>query len=300
MSEVDNIRMEKNAGTRFRGTDLTGKRFGKLTVIACTDKRKNNYLVWKCRCDCGKTIEVPSRALKNGWKTDCGCVPRYEDLTGKRFGMLVVEGTGGRKPVTGKKKKTSDDAPDEVRSYKGAVLWRCRCDCGGTVLTTTSQLKAGYQKSCGCLSRPPLKDWLGVRFGKLTVVSYDGKRKGSHFWKCQCDCGNTVSVAQSSLKNEHTKSCGCIVDLMSTRNFFDGTCIENIRSKKISARNTSGVRGVYPVKKRGTWAAQITLRGKTRYLGQYETVTEAAAARKEAEVIFDEVLEKFDRKALGK
>ena len=30
------------------------------------------------------------------------------------------------------------------------------------------------------------------------------------FWKCQCDCGNTISVYSSNLLGGITKSCGCI------------------------------------------------------------------------------------------
>jgi len=30
--------------------DLTGQKFGRLTAIEMTDKRKNNSVVWKCLC----------------------------------------------------------------------------------------------------------------------------------------------------------------------------------------------------------------------------------------------------------
>lgn len=33
--------------------NLIGERFGRLTVIEKTDKRKNGSIVWKCQCDCG-------------------------------------------------------------------------------------------------------------------------------------------------------------------------------------------------------------------------------------------------------
>ena len=29
-------------------------------------------------------------------------------------------------------------------------------------------------------------------------------------WKCQCDCGNIITVRGADLWNGHTKSCGCI------------------------------------------------------------------------------------------
>ena len=76
-----------------KNVDLTGMRFGKLTVLEPTKERKNGYTVWICRCDCGNTVHAASRFLKNGWMTSCGCEgkkPRYKDLTGKRFGKLQV------------------------------------------------------------------------------------------------------------------------------------------------------------------------------------------------------------------
>lgn len=33
---------------------------------------------------------------------------------------------------------------------------------------------------------------------------------GSILWKCRCDCGNEILVTSTNLKNNHTKSCGCL------------------------------------------------------------------------------------------
>ena len=59
------------------------------------------------------------------------------------------------------------------------------------------------------MSHPPLKDYVGRRFGMLTVLAYDGKRDGMHRWRCQCDCGRETVVGQTLLQNGKTKSCGC-------------------------------------------------------------------------------------------
>jgi len=117
---------------------------------------------------------------------------RGSDITGQRFGRLIaVEAT-------------------EERGAGGSVVWRCRCDCGEEILTTRAQLIKGYRKSCGCLSRPPLKDYVGKQFGQLSVVEYAGKEKGMHRWRCLCSCGNTTVVAQTLLQSGKTKSCGCL------------------------------------------------------------------------------------------
>ena len=60
-----------------------------------------------------------------------------------------------------------------------------------------------------------VNDILGLRFGRLTVVSYSHKTKRKsagyyHFYNCNCDCKNNCVVERSSLKFGITKSCGCI------------------------------------------------------------------------------------------
>lgn len=50
----------------------------------------------------------------------------------------------------------------------------------------------------------------GLRFGKLIVISFNGKKGRSRVWNCLCDCGKESVVSGGNLKNGHTKSCGCL------------------------------------------------------------------------------------------
>ena len=279
---------QKNQKESAKRHDLTGRRFGKLTALEMTGEKKNGYNVWRCRCDCGNEVLLPSRYLRNGWRGSCGCEKktRYRDLTGQRFGKLQVTGVALAPDAAGESR--------EMRTEDGRVMWDCVCDCGKRICAPGSQLIAGYRRSCGCLSKPEQKDWIGQRFGKLTVQSYAGKWNGVHRWNCLCDCGNETVVSQSNLMNGHTNSCGCLADPSHTRTLIEGTCIESIRSKKLFVTNTSGVRGVYRVKKSGKWAAQIMFKGRQKYLGTFNTLQEAAAARQEAEHVYEEFLERYD------
>ena len=54
--------------------DLTGQRFGRLTVLFLQPERLRSYCVWHCRCDCGKEVDVTSRDLKSGSTRSCGCL----------------------------------------------------------------------------------------------------------------------------------------------------------------------------------------------------------------------------------
>lgn len=77
-----------------------------------------------------------------------------------------------------------------------------------------------------------------------------------------------------------------------TMHFVEGTCIEGIRSRKAYASNKSGVRGVYQNERTGQWVAQITFQGKTKYLGSFARLEDAAKARARGEEMFDDFLEK--------
>ena len=139
---------EKMKGQSGGKKDLTGKRFGKLTVIENTGMTEQKYRIWRCRCDCGGEIMASTKQLKSGVIRDCGCVPKTnarngrvaEDLTGQRFGRLTAL------------------RPTERRDRKGSVYWMCRCDCGGQAEVPGDRLVQGNVLSCGCLKSENQKE----------------------------------------------------------------------------------------------------------------------------------------------
>lgn len=182
--------------------DLTGMRFGRLLVLECCGKNEHGKYIWKCLCDCGNITYVISSRLITGRTKSCGCLNREVtslarkiDLTGKRFGRLVVICEDGRK--------------------NGRVLWKCKCDCGNIVYVMTSDLINGKTKSCGCFKKDRLlercvHDLVGEIFGRLTVIRLAYSSGKGTIWECLCTCGNTVFVKTADLINGHTQSCGCI------------------------------------------------------------------------------------------
>ena len=129
-------------------------------------------------------------------------MPRYEDLTGQRFGKLIV--------LEATDKKNAD----------GRRIWKCLCDCGNIKYTTCQNLKRGACKSCGCINKEQITalghanaaQLIGKRFGKLTVIKQSEEKlpyTESITWICQCDCGNTILATTSSLNSKNTTSCGC-------------------------------------------------------------------------------------------
>lgn len=53
--------------------DLTGQKFGRLTVIARSDDKRKEVR-WECRCACGNQTTVTSISLRKGTTRSCGCL----------------------------------------------------------------------------------------------------------------------------------------------------------------------------------------------------------------------------------
>jgi len=113
------------------------------------------------------------------------------DLTNKNFGNL----TAIRPAYIGKKRG-----------------WYCQCSCGGNIVTATSQLIAGYVKTCKAIVHNQTQQ-IGDIFGKLKIVSLYKVEKMRR-WKaeCICECGNTKHTYIRYLQRGTVTSCGCDID----------------------------------------------------------------------------------------
>lgn len=58
--------------------DISGQKFGRLTVVDFADIDKHNKARWKCVCDCGKETIVGSNSLRRGHTKSCGCIKDEE------------------------------------------------------------------------------------------------------------------------------------------------------------------------------------------------------------------------------
>lgn len=54
--------------------DLTGQKFGLLTVLEFAGNDNYRSSMWKCLCDCGNISIVRSHDLKSGGTKSCGCL----------------------------------------------------------------------------------------------------------------------------------------------------------------------------------------------------------------------------------
>lgn len=228
--------------------------------------------------------------VERGYERAAGS--RGYDLTGQRFGKLTVL------------QRT------DKRKEQGCVVWLCQCDCGKQKEVPTNRLIKGKVRSCGCLSAPPPKDYIGRRFGRMTVIEYGGRvcrrteksRATINLWKCRCDCGREVMVPQPELQNGESQSCGCLKRerVKEGLRLIDGTSIRVLETVKKGLRstNTSGCTGVCLLKS-GYYEAYMSFKKKRYYLGRYKDKDDAVRARKTAEEMRDDFLEWYYREYPG-
>ena len=237
-------------------TVAPGGIFGRWTVLKPAADEGGTRR-WLCRCACGTERAVPERGLKYGGSTSGGCLRKERvtkalahDLTGQVFGQLTV----------------LEQSP---KRKNGCRWWFCRCECGRLYEVQASLLVTGRRTHCGDSSHKvghPV-DITGQKFGELVALYPLPARsaKGSVLWRCRCTCGNEADYSYNDLVYANLKSCGCRKreheqQLGTFLTFVDGTSLDLIKSKKLPADNTTGVRGVYLI--RGKYTAKIVFQKK--------------------------------------
>ena len=66
--------LSRETASKNKFKDLTGQKFGNLTVIRPDHQMKNHSWVWECLCDCGNIHFVTSSKLNSGHTKSCGCL----------------------------------------------------------------------------------------------------------------------------------------------------------------------------------------------------------------------------------
>jgi hypothetical protein len=124
--------------------DLSGKRFGLLTVLERFKTDPTNGSYWRCICDCGSIKNIRQNSLVTEATKSCGCLniqteKRRKSIAGLKFGRLqVIKYT---KTVQVGKQKSFD------------AVWLCKCECGNEVEIRGRSLRDGGSTSCGCFNR---------------------------------------------------------------------------------------------------------------------------------------------------
>jgi len=206
-------------------------------------------------------------------------MPAFKDLTGQRFGRLVVVCRSANK------KKTT--------------MWECKCDCGATKTIASSSLVQGVSQSCGCFHKEQLSKRVkkhgkaGTRlYGVLCGMIYRCEDENNPNYKYYGGKGVFVckewrddpNAFISWAENEGLVE-GLQIDRIdssgpySPENCRVATPSQNTQNRAIAA-GASNYKGV--AKNGKGWSAKITVNKKRIHLGTFKTAKEAAIAYNKA------------------
>lgn len=149
-----------------RFENLTGKRFGRLTVLCRNGTLQNGSATWDCLCDCGKHKTATSAHLKGHFIQSCGCL------------KVEVSTRAGKASATHHGRSRLD--PKQCRLYSVWRNMKYRCynkrakpypAYGGRGITVCDSWKNSFQE---------FKNWAlqngydyNAPYGKLTIDRID-------------------------------------------------------------------------------------------------------------------------------
>lgn len=208
------------------------------------------------------------------------------DLTGKRFGKLVVL------------KRSENSVSPSGSKY---TMWECKCDCGNTKTINANSLKRGISKSCGCASRG-INRYIDNKDGTTTVETKkgvfiidteDARKISEYYWRIEKDgyvtgyCKGNRTNVQRLIMNCPDEMCVDHINRDKRDNRKENlricTIAQNNMNHSAGKNNKSGYVGVIWKRRYAKWEAYITLNRKTYYLGRYADINDAIKARKDAE-----------------
>ena len=224
--------------------DLTGRTFGRLTVLCQVDDyihpNGTHRPRWLCECSCEQHNQIVVNGdmlkRKNGTRS-CGCLQRESLVSvhnnNKKTNRYDLSGEYGVGWTTNTNQEFYFDLEDydKIKDY----TWREEVDHSGYHFVATSKNK-----------KHTLMSW--VIIGKY----YD-------------------HINRNSLDNRKA-------------NLRPSTYAENARNRSIPSNNKSGIIGVHWCKVRCCWVVQIGHKGQRIRIGEFENKQDAILARLKAEL----------------
>ena len=225
--------------------DLSGKRFGYLTVIKqdgyYIDPRNSKHPKWLCQCDCGNTTTVVCSALTTGHTNSCGCLSKETTRQcRKKYNDYDLSGDYGiGYTLKGEEFYFDLEDYDKIKDY----CWRLN--------------KENYV---------------------ITQIIIDSKPQ--NIMMHRIIMLNSGELLNSKIDIDHINH-----NEYDNRkiNLRIATRSQNNQNKMIASNNTSGFIGVYYYKNISKWGVTLTLNNKVNNLGYYQKFTEAVKSRIEGE-----------------
>lgn len=107
--------------------ELTGQRFGRLTVLSEAERNGRGIRKWLCRCDCGNEKSVRGCDLTTGHTQSCGCLQKevVTDVLKQRFELHGKSRTRVYKIWAGMKQRCTNPNADAFENYGGRGIKVC-------------------------------------------------------------------------------------------------------------------------------------------------------------------------------
>lgn len=225
--------------------DLTGQKFGKLTIIKylqMNERGENKQNIWRCQCECGNIIDASSNHLTTSHTTSCGCVQR------ERSAQIARE----TKSMTNK----YEFCDDYVIGYTNS----------GQQFLFDKEDYDIVKQYC----------WRQTNNGYI-VASDKPNGKKIIYWLHRLVMNASDEIIIDHIRGEKSRYDNRKSNLRSA------TKSQNCMNRKKPSNNTSSVTGVRWHKASNKWQVGIGVNGKQIYLGVYDDFDEAVRIRKEAE-----------------
>lgn len=225
-----------------------GEKYGKLTTKYVVGRTKNRVKIWRCDCDCGGEIDVPSTSLSSGNTKSCGCL-LAESL--KAAGERIRE-------------RNKYDLSGEY-----GIGWTCNTNREFYFDLEDYDIIKNYhwaEKS---------------NKGYIVTKVWNNNKPSSVFMHRLIMKENGFDISNSDIDHINHKTYDNQKSNLRVCNHY-----QNIVATKTYSNNTSGRKGVSWDKSRNKWIVSITVNKKTRHIGRYDNFEDAVKARKEAEKIY--------------
>lgn len=188
--------------------DITGERFGIITILRRVENTKDGKAQFEYLCDCGNIKIGRGKDIRNGKIVSCGCKKKQQasknqiDIAGKTYNDLTA---------------IEYDHTEE----SGRVIWLFKCNnCGKKVLKGKSDVISGKTTNCGCKTsllrskgrRVYEKPGAIYNFLQVTRPAFKEEDLGdtTYWYKCLL-CGKEVKLFARDVRSGNTKSCGCLI-----------------------------------------------------------------------------------------
>jgi len=211
---------------------------------------------------------------------------KIKDLTGMKFGrLLVISQQGWKQQSNGKRKP----------------LWLCQCDCGRRTVAQSGNLGRSTN-SCGCIKSEEMRSKLTKHgnlnhpiYGSWQAMKqrcYNPKMKAYHNYGGRgiTVCDRWLDSFENFLEDMGERPAGMTLDRINNDgNYEPSNCKWSVRAEQSynqrkSSLNKSGKTGVQWESRRKKWKATISFNGVKITLGYFTELQQAIDIRKENEL----------------